>query len=164
MSKVHIASSTAGYTHSLRVTISLASGTVKVLKAMRVAMRAVAPPPSPPTEDSSGYWFEIRDKNGKLLYYRPLPHGDPESIEVFDDQKRGTIRRIPATKPERKIELIVPDFPDAAEFTLHGPKIRADRTKPSAVLNRLPMEHLRGLAQGKAATDGGPSHERGGAR
>jgi hypothetical protein len=164
MSKVHIASSAAGYTHSLRVTISLALGTVKILKTMRVAMRAVAPPPSSPTENSSGYWFEVRDRNSKLLYHRPLPHADPESVEVFDDPKGGIIRRVPATKPERKLELIVPDFPDAAELTLHGPKTPADPMQPSAVLSRLPMEHLRGIAQGKIVTKGGPSHESGGAK
>lgn len=162
MSKNHIGSRGAGYTHSLRVTISLASGAVKVLKAKRVAMRAVAPAPSAPTEKSSGYWFEVRDKKGKLLYHRPLPHGDPESVEVFDDPDGGTIRRVPSSKTEHKIELIIPDFPDSAEFTLHGPKTRAERAKPSSVLHRLAMEQLRDLALGKNPEE--PTHKDGDAK
>lgn len=141
--------SASGYTHSLRVTISLAQGKVQVLHAMRVAMKALAPPPAAPTKESTGYWFEVRDQEGKLLYHRPLPHGDMESVEVFDEE--GGIRRVASSNPERKIDLIIPDFPHAAELTLHGPARREERMKPSAVLNRVPMEHLRSLAQSGGA-------------
>ena len=153
--------SIAPYTHSLRVTLSLVSGKVNVLKATRVAMKALAPPPSPPPKKGSGFWFEIRDKDGKLLYYRPLPHGDPDTIEVFDDPEVGTIRRVPVRNPERKIDLIIPDIPGAAEFTLHGPKRKSERMKPSSVLDRRPMEHLRYLAQGKTVTKDTSTHGKG---
>jgi len=122
MSKTHIASTAVSYTSSLRITISLSSGKVEVLKAARVAMRVMAPPPSPPSENGAGYWFEVRDKDGNLLYHRPLPHSDLSSIEVFDDPKGGTIRRVTVPESERKIDLIIPDFPNAVEFTLHGPE------------------------------------------
>lgn len=161
---VQIASPVPAYTHSLRVSISLTSEKLNLSKVIRVWMRAAAPPPAPPTENSSGYWFEVRAKNGTLLYYRPLPLGDVESIEVFDDPQGGTIRRVPSSEPERKLELVIPDLPDAAEFTVHGPNTRADRGKASSVLFRVPMEHLRALASGKTAADGGPSHQRGGVK
>jgi hypothetical protein len=154
MSETHLGSAPVPYTYSLRVTLSFASGKVKILNARRVAMRALGSPPTPPAEDSSGFWFEIHDEDGKLLYHRPLPHGDLDTVEVFDDPKGGTIRRVPVSNPERKIDLIIPDIPDATEFTLHGPKRPEERMKPSTVLERQPMERLRDLAQGRTGTAG----------
>jgi hypothetical protein len=147
MSKMHIASTAVPYTHSLRVTLSLAKGKVQILNATRVAMRAPGAPPSPPTRDSSGFWFEIRDKEGKLIYYRPLPHPDLDSLEVFDDPEGGTIRRVPASPSEIKIDLILPDLPQASEFLLYGAERSADRYRPSVELDRKSMDSLRETAQ-----------------
>ena len=152
MSNLHIGSAPAPYTHSLRVTFSLGAGQVTVVKALRVAMKAPAAPPSPPAKNGSGFWFEVRDKDGGLLYHRPIPHGGFDSIEVFDDPKSGAIRRVPTAKPNPQVELIIPDLPGATEFTLHGPERLADRRKPSAILDRRQMEHLRSLAQGAPGT------------
>lgn len=164
MSKTHIASTPLPYTHSLRVLLSLAQGEVKVLKVTRVAMRALAAPASPPQENSSGLWFEVRSADGKLLYHRPLPHGDIESVEVFDDPKSGTIRRVPVKDAERKVELIVPDITGAAELTVHGPKRAAERMKPSLLLNRFSMDTLRQQALPAAGNDSGKRDSTGGAQ
>jgi len=134
MSQVHIASTPVPYTHSLRVLLSLAQGEVKVLKVTRVAMRALAAPPSPPQENSSGFWFEVRTADGKLLYHRPLLHGDVDSVEVFDDPNGGAIRRVPVKDSVRKVELIAPDMTGAAE--IDGPwskaSSRASEAEPGA--------------------------------
>jgi hypothetical protein len=164
MSQVHIASTPVSYTHSLRVLLSLANGEVKVLKVTRVAMRALAAPPNPPQENSSGFWFEVRSGDGKLLYHRPLPHGDVESLEVFDDPEGGAIRRVPVKDSERKVELIVPDMREAAELTLHGPKHAAERAKPSLVLDRFSMDELRERALGRGGNESGKTDSTGGAR
>lgn len=155
MSKVHIASTPVPYTHSLRVLLTIARGQVQILRVTRVAMRALAAPSHPPQENSAGYWFEIRDTEGKLLYHRPFPHGDVESIEVFDDPDGGTIRRVPATDAERKVELIVPDLATSSEITVHGPRTAAERTRPSAMLVRYSMADLRKRASGGQASQTG---------
>jgi hypothetical protein len=164
MSQVHIASTPIPYTHSLRVLFSLANGEVTVLKVTRVAMRALAPPPAPPQENSSGFWFEVRDKEGKLLYHRPFPHGDLDSVEVFDDPEGGTIRRVPVKDSERKVELIVPDIPGAAELAVHGAKHPTERRKPSLVLDRFSMDELRERALGRGGNEAGKTDATGGAR
>ncbi len=165
MSKVHVASTPVPYTYSLRVLLSLTKGEVKLLKVTRVAMRALAAPSSPPNEKSSGFWFEVRDAEGKLLYHRPLPHGDLESAEVFEDPQGGAIRRIPVKDSERKIELIVPDLTSSSELIVHGPKVAADRMKPSVMLIRYRMEDLRKQALGGDRSQGGGQKDStGGAR
>ena len=165
MSKVHIASTPVPYTYSLRVLLSFTKGEAKVLKVTRVAMRALAAPSNPPQENSSGFWFEVRDGEGKLLYHRPFPHGDLESTEVFEDPQKGAIRRVPVKDSERKIELIVPDMTASAEITVHGPRVAADRMKPSAMLVRYSMENLRKQALGgERSQGGGQKDSTGGAR
>lgn len=147
MSKTHYGGQPLTYSHALRVTLSFASGRISELKATRIAMRVPATLETPPPENGAGYWFEVRDAGGRLLYCRPLPHGDPGSIEVFDDPEGGGIRRVPVARRETKVDLLVPDFPEAAEFTLHGPERPADRRKASAVLGRRPMDQLRQIAR-----------------
>jgi hypothetical protein len=165
MSKVHIASTPVPYTYSLRVLLSVTKGEVKLLKVTRVAMRALAAPSSPPQENSSGFWFEVRDAEGKLLYHRPLPHGDVESVEVFDDPQKGKIRRVPVKDSERKVELIVPDLTTSSQLTVHGPRLAADRMKPSAMLVRYSIENLRKQASGEEPSHGGDQKDStGGAR
>ena len=82
---------------------------------------------------------------------------------VFDDPDGGTIRRVPVAGGPRKVELIVPDLPDATEFTLHGPEAHGERRKASVVLDRRAMGDLRDRAQGKPGT-GGSTTKTGGAR
>ena len=164
MSKAHISSTAVPYTHSLRVTLSLGRGSVTIQKVTRVAMRAPAPPPTAPAENASGFWFEVRNGKGEVLYHRPLPIRDLDSVEVFDDPKGGTIRRVPSTKAERKLDLIVPDLADAAEFILHGPASAAEQRKPSKVLDRQSFQALRRLAQGRATPGNESKDDKGGAR
>lgn len=152
MSRVHVASVAVPYTHSLRVTLSLSlkDGKVQLLQAVRVPMRALASPPSPPAKEGSGFWFELRDAHGKVLYHRPLPDPDFASVEVFDDPKSGSIRRVPTKRSETKLDLILPDLPQAAEFVLYGAATSADVQKPSKPLDQRSMDSLREAAQGQS--------------
>ncbi len=150
MSRFHVASVPVPYTHSLRVTLFLKDGNLRVLQVVRVAMRAPAAPPSPPAKEQSGFWFEVRDAQGNLLYHRPLPHPVTDSIEVFDDPKGGSIRRVPAKRAEVKFDLILPDLPQATEFTFYGAGRDVDLRKPSTVLERRSMDSLREGAQSKS--------------
>ena len=146
MSELHVASVPVPYTHCLRVSLSLANGTVQIMKVTRVAMRAPASPATPPSRGSSGFWFEVQDGKGKLLYHRPLPSTHLDSLEVFDE-KTGGIRRVANTKGTARLELILPDIPQGAEFVLHGAASPSDRLKASTVLDRRPMDKLREAAR-----------------
>lgn len=153
MSKAHLASSPVPYTHCLRLTLSIDNGSVQLLKVTRVAMRALAADPAPPAAGTSGFWFEVTDPNGKVIYHLPLPHSDLDSVEVFDDPQGGAIRRVPRSRGgPRKVELIVPDLPAAAIFTLHGTPRGAQRREPSIALFQHAMDGLRRIATSRSGT------------
>lgn len=148
MSSLHIASRPVPYTNSFRITFVAEPGKVEVASVARVAMRALASLPPPSGESHSGFWFELRGDKGDLLYHRPIRDPLPDSVEVFDDPQGGTIRRVPTTRTRAKFDVIAPDLPGAAEFTLHGPAGGGPeaRRRPSGVLIRRSMDELRKAA------------------
>jgi hypothetical protein len=146
MSEFHVASVPVPYTYCLRVSLSLANGTVQILKVTRVAMRAPASLGTPPSNESSGFWFEVQDEKGKSLYHRPLPTAHLDSVEVFDE-KSGGIRRVDNKgKGPARLELLLPDIPQATDFILHGAANASDRRKASVVLDHRRMDDLRKAA------------------
>jgi hypothetical protein len=113
------------YTHSLRLTFTYAGDQVRLANTERVAMIAPAEATTPPTGEETGYWVEVRDKDGKLLYHRPLHDPLREDLEVFGDEPGEPIYRVSNPTREGEFEVLVPDLPAAAEFSLHGPKPKA---------------------------------------
>lgn len=147
MSKIHVAPVPVAYTHSLRILFSIGGSAPTITSVARVAMRAPGSIAAPTSENRTGYWFEIRGANDKLLYHRPLRDPLPDSLEVFDDPDGGKLRRIPRKRPEQaKFEVIVPDLPGAEEFSLHGPAAKAKAGAASGVLARHGMVELRALS------------------
>lgn len=146
----HIASTSLPYTYSFRLTLVSRSGAVELVRVTQVAMRAPASATPPTGERQSGYWVELRSEKGELLYYRPLRNPIPDSLEVFDDEKEGTIRRVPTTRTEVKFDLIVPDLPAASDLLVYGLATRSDTRGASGLLSKLSMAELRRTAAAQA--------------
>lgn len=154
MSSLHTGSRPVPYTHSFRITFAAEPGKVEIVSVARVAMRAPASLPMPPGDGHSGFWFELRSDKGDLLYVRPLRNPLPDSVEVFDDPQGGTIRRVPTDRTQAKFDVIAPDLPDAAEFTLYGPAAKQAARRPSGVLFRRSLGELRQAAAEADAAKG----------
>jgi hypothetical protein len=71
MSTVHSAQPTS-YTHTLRITFAYDGPKLEIKRVQRVAMLAPAAPPTSPAENQTGYWLEVCDREGALLYHRPM--------------------------------------------------------------------------------------------
>jgi hypothetical protein len=78
-----------------------------------------------------------------VLYHRALRTPQLDSVEVFEDEKSGAIRRVPTTRRAAKLDVILPDLPDAAELVLYGPTNMRDAKSQSAVLLSVKMRELR---------------------
>ena len=113
------------YTHTLRVTFAYDGPKLEITRVERVAMRAPAVATPPPQEGQAGYWLEVRDGNGALIYHRPLHDPLRRDIESFGDPSGTPMRRHPATTTKGEFEVLVPDLPGAQTFRLHGPSIEA---------------------------------------
>jgi hypothetical protein len=148
MSKIHIASVPTGYTHSLRIRFQIEGSTVTIVSVSRVAMRALGSIAGAESDNSSGYWCEVRGANGELLYDRPMRNPLPDSLEVFEDPDGGSLRREPQKRASQAtFEVIIPDLVGAEEFSFHGPTSKAKVGAVSGVLARHRMDELRALSE-----------------
>jgi hypothetical protein len=144
MSDHHVASQPIAYTHAFRIGLSLEDGRATVTSIHRVAMRAPASASGQPADEQSGVWVELRDAGGRVLYHRALRTPHPDSVEVFEDEKTGAIRRVPSARPRvGKLDVIVPDLPTASELTLYGSEDPSEVHKPSVPVFQSPLQELR---------------------
>jgi len=129
---------------TLRALFTYRGKTLAFAGSTRVDM--IAPPAvtAPPEKDHSGYWFEVRDADGTLLYHRVLHDPIRIDVEVFADDPKQTITRIPIAEPRGEFEVLVPDVPAARTFVLWGPPPDArDQAVPSRVLLSVDFDDLR---------------------
>jgi hypothetical protein len=143
MASHHVAPNPVPYTHSFRVGLRFENGEVTVTSLQRVAMRAPASAPGQPADDQSGVWVELRAEGGRLLYHLTLRTPHLDSLEAFEDEKTGAIRRVPTKPRMAKLDVILPDLPDASEFVLHGAKNMRKSDAASVPLLKMPMSELR---------------------
>jgi hypothetical protein len=143
MSSHHVAAPPVAYTHAFRVGLTFEDGKVTINSVQRVAMRAPASAEGLPADGQAGVWVALRAEDGTVLYHRALRTPQLDSVEVFDDEKTGGIRRAPTTRRAAKMDVILPDLPDAAEFVLHGATNLRDAKSPSVTLLDVKMQELR---------------------
>ena len=149
MAQVHQAQP-AAYSHTLRVTFAYDGDKLTVASVKRVAMRAPAPATPPPHEGQTGYWLEVCDAQGMLLYHRPLHDPIRQDIEAFGDKPGDPIHRVPVQHPKGEFEVLIPDLPRASDFVLHGPPTGKPEAR-STVLSRHALAELRRMAGGGSA-------------
>jgi hypothetical protein len=152
MSTAHTAQPIS-YTHTLRITFAYDGPKLEIKRVQRVAMRA--PAGLTPQENQAGYWLEVRDGNGALLYSRPIHDPMRHDIESFGDEPGAPMRRHPASVTTGEFELLVPDLPDAVTFRLHGPSVGAQAaTAVSAPLSEHSFDELHNLSRRDAGQGG----------
>lgn len=133
--------------HTLRLTFSYRGRSVQLTARDRVAM---IPPPGESTRirpDQSGFWIELRDARGRVLYQRVVQSPIRFDVEIFEDETGGTIRREPVTDPGGTFELLVPDLPLAQSLVLMSSPPEPERAAEAA--QALARFQLRGAGEGQ---------------
>jgi hypothetical protein len=81
----------------------------------------IAPPPTArPVEGQSGFWYELRDGQDRLVYQRTTQNPIRFDAEVFTGEPRESIRRQEVASPRGTFVLLVPDVPEAESIVLFG--------------------------------------------
>lgn len=120
--------------HTWRLTFTYEGDNVVLARARRVEM--IAPPSvtPPPAADAGGFWLEVRDKNDKLIFHRPLHNPLRRHIEQFGAKPGDAMQRISPVAQKGEFEVLVPDLPDGAQFSVHGAPVTPTRTDPQPLL------------------------------
>ena len=98
---------------ALRVTFGYQGSQVRVLGSERVAMLVPAPAGGPPAAGQTGYWLEMRDAAGRVIYHQPLQDPLQTSVEVFAPEQHLPITRMPNPVRQGSFTAVVPDAADA---------------------------------------------------
>ena len=104
---------------SLRLTFRVADGEIRLLSYERLDM--ICPPSvgeRPEAGKHGGFWMELRDANGHVLFHRLLHSPLGDSVEVHSPD--GTIRREFGDVKESIFEVLLPDDASAYSITLMG--------------------------------------------
>lgn len=132
---------------TLRLTFRVVNGEPQLVRHERLDMMC---PPSigerPQVGSHGGYWMELRDKSGRVLFHRILhaPLGD--SVEVHSPD--GKIRREVGTPSERVFEVLVPDQDEASTAVLVGEGLQPAKAAGARALRAVePAGGTRELAR-----------------
>lgn len=130
-------------THALRLTFAYRGNEIRLIDSLRI--ETITPPvvTPPPREGQSGYWFQVTDPSGTVVYHRPLHDPIVTHVEVFSREGQQTITRIPVARPEGRFSVLIPDLPEAADFSLLGPPNSLRPEEPARELVHLPVDELR---------------------
>jgi hypothetical protein len=111
---------------------------------------------TPPARDATGYWAEIADGAGRIVWHRSLSQPIVVDIEVFAQDRKQTITRVPVPRIEGSFTVLVPDVPGGAELSLHGPRDPRTLDAPASELLRVPLDALRRSATSPPPDATGP--------
>jgi hypothetical protein len=105
---------------ALRLGFTYQGGRVRLSSRQRVE---VTTPPSDPTTGyggESGFWYELRDADGRVLYRRVAesPIRFTVEVPVDDDLGASELARVPVPEPEGVFTLLVPDLEEARTLAL----------------------------------------------
>ena len=136
--------SARGRPRTLRLTLAYAGEEVRPAAARVVAMIAPGGSVAPAREGQAGFWIEVHDTAGQLVFQRTLVNPMPQDVESFDP--RGGITRHARPLARGTFEVLLPDLPEAATFTLWG-SVTAPGAQPPAArpLVRTSFDALRQL-------------------
>lgn len=107
------------HTHSLRLTFAFDESEIQLVRAERIEMITPGSTRYLSEGGEAGYAVDVRNTDGELLFRQPLHDPLQQTTEVFSPE--GSIHRIENPRREGEFTVLVPDLPDAAEFSLHGP-------------------------------------------
>lgn len=142
---------------SIRLTFRVAGGEVQLISFERLNM--ICPPAIgeiPEAGKHGGYWMELRDENGRVLFHRLLHNPLGDSVEVHSPD--GKIERIYGDVKENVFEVLLPDDSSARTIAFVGEslepvKLRKRRVSATRELARFDVP--RGMKGGAAETQGG---------
>ena len=109
---------------TLRLTFRVTSGEIRLVSFARLEM--ICPGSvgeCPKVGRNGGYWMELRDTDGHVLFHRLLHAPLGNSVEVHSAD--GKIQRVFGAPTDTIFEVLVPDQPDAVSIVLMGENLDA---------------------------------------
>ncbi len=123
---------------TLRLTFSYEGSTVRLVSRQSVEMITPPASPYPIREGQTGFWYELRERGGKVLYQRAVHNPIHFDVEIFSDDPQQPMSRQKVDNPSGIFVLFVPDIPEGYNVVLFSsPLTQEEATKPAQELARF---------------------------
>jgi hypothetical protein len=109
-----------GRNQSLRLIFSYKNNDIRLVNVQSVN---IIPPPSDPIEypaNQTGFSYELKDLEGRILYRRIIENPVSAYREVFSNDPDNSIIRQKVSEPRGTFVLLVPDIQGARSIVLFG--------------------------------------------
>jgi hypothetical protein len=119
-------------TAAWRLTFEYDGDDVRVVSRERVEM--LAPPDDEEllSQGDAGYWVEVRDDDGAVLYRQVLHDPIRTDVEVFPEDPSQPIERVALEHPQGVFQVVVPDLAAGSEAVLQGQASRQQLREEAA--------------------------------
>lgn len=127
---------------SIRLTFSYEGSDVRMVSKQSVEM--VAPPSDPilAQENKSGFWYELRDAEGKTIYRRVIQNPIKFAFEVRSDPERPLAWQT-VSQPRGSFVLLLPELEQAKTLVLFSSPLEPKRAfEPAKELTRFSLEQV----------------------
>ena len=126
-----------------RIRIQFSEGKWSIAKE-RVVSRMVVPssqslPKIAGKEIGSGFWFEVNNSKGELIYRNIIRDPLKEVVEVANED--GTFSQVPIGKKEIIFEVLIPEKPENAKISFFGAKFNEEEKR--AITQKIAELELR---------------------
>ena len=122
---------------ALRLTCDLTGGEIALVAARRVTVVTPDSDLRSGYDGEAGFWCELRDGKGRVLYRRISQNPLTTELEVYGGQAPSHIQ----TEPHATFEVTVPDLPQAQTLQLVAspPDRPTERATPAAAFALGPV-------------------------
>ena len=125
---------------SIRFTFSYRGADIKL--ESRQSIRMISPPSDifPVSGKRSGFWYELRDKENRVLYRRIIQNPVKYTVEVRSDEKETPLVWEKVKDPAGQFVLLVPELPEIESIVLVSSPFEPDRANEEAVeITKFPV-------------------------
>jgi hypothetical protein len=134
----------------LRLTFAYRGEKIELVEVQRVAMFV---PPGDSLEDRearSGFWLELRDSHGSLVFRQAMHHVLANDYEVFPEDPAGEIVRRPVPERSGAFTIVIPELTEAESLVfMASPSAPETRSHAAAEVARFEMAAVRRRAEAR---------------
>jgi hypothetical protein len=117
---------------TLRLTFAYEGSSIHLTSRQSVDMLTPPSNASPIRQGQSGFWYELRDREGKVLYQRAIYNPIRFEEEIFPEDHREPIRRMRRANPRGTFDVLVPDIPEGDTVVLFSSPLEPERSAEAA--------------------------------
>jgi hypothetical protein len=117
---------------AVRITLSYRGKELRLVSRKVLSMRIPRSEPLEIPEKQAGFWFQVEDANGHLLYRRVMYNPIQFDTETPSDDPERPLKRVPISEPRGTFFLLVPFLREARTVRIFSSAFEPEKDAESA--------------------------------